>query len=84
LVPSNEPEAQRAGAEWPDADVGKFLARDPAARALQRSTVCEIDTKGKRADVILDRPPLNVITMAQREQLREAFHAKRKPSFRGS
>jgi 2-oxoglutaroyl-CoA hydrolase len=33
----------------------------------------EIDTKGERADVILDRPPLNVITMAQREQLRAVF-----------
>jgi 2-oxoglutaroyl-CoA hydrolase len=35
----------------------------------------EIDTGRERADVILDRPPLNVITMPQREQLRAAFEA---------
>jgi 2-oxoglutaroyl-CoA hydrolase len=35
----------------------------------------EIDIKRGRADVILDRPPLNVIAMAQREQLRAAFEA---------
>ena len=35
----------------------------------------EIDIKRERADVILDRPPLNVIAMAQREQLRAAFEA---------
>jgi 2-oxoglutaroyl-CoA hydrolase len=34
-----------------------------------------VDAAGERADVILDRPPLNVITMAQREQLRAAFEA---------
>jgi 2-oxoglutaroyl-CoA hydrolase len=32
-----------------------------------------IDPGRERADVILDRPPLNVVTMAQREQLRAAF-----------
>ena len=35
----------------------------------------EIDTKRQRADVILDRPPLNVIAMPQLEQLRAAFEA---------
>jgi 2-oxoglutaroyl-CoA hydrolase len=34
-----------------------------------------VDAAGERGDVILDRPPLNVITMAQREQLRAAFEA---------
>jgi 2-oxoglutaroyl-CoA hydrolase len=29
----------------------------------------------ERADVILDRPPLNVVTMAEREQLRAAFES---------
>ncbi|HKS88463.1 MAG TPA: enoyl-CoA hydratase-related protein [Stellaceae bacterium] len=33
----------------------------------------EIDAERQRADVILDRPPLNVITMAEREELRAAF-----------
>jgi 2-oxoglutaroyl-CoA hydrolase len=35
----------------------------------------EIDRERQRADLILDRPPLNVITMAEREQLRAAFEA---------
>jgi 2-oxoglutaroyl-CoA hydrolase len=34
---------------------------------------CEIDAARQRADIILERPPLNVITMAEREQLRAAF-----------
>jgi 2-oxoglutaroyl-CoA hydrolase len=33
----------------------------------------EIDAAGERADVILDRPPLNVIEMPQRDQLRLVF-----------
>src|SRR5690348_13499492 len=35
----------------------------------------EADTAHQRLDIILDRPPLNVITMSQREQLRVAFEA---------
>jgi 2-oxoglutaroyl-CoA hydrolase len=35
----------------------------------------EIDAARERADVVLDRPPLNVIEMAQREQLRMVFEA---------
>src|SRR5258707_5839366 len=35
----------------------------------------EVDAARERVDIILDRPPLNVITMTQREQLRDAFHA---------
>lgn len=35
----------------------------------------EIDAACERADVILDRPPLNVILMPQRDQLRLAFEA---------
>jgi 2-oxoglutaroyl-CoA hydrolase len=33
----------------------------------------EIDPGRQRADVILDRPPLNIVTMAEREQLRAVF-----------
>jgi 2-oxoglutaroyl-CoA hydrolase len=33
----------------------------------------EIDAAHERGDIILDRPPLNVISMLQREQLRVAF-----------
>ncbi|HTP97121.1 MAG TPA: enoyl-CoA hydratase-related protein [Burkholderiales bacterium] len=35
----------------------------------------EIDAAAERADVVLDRPPLNVVTMPQREQLRAVFEA---------
>jgi 2-oxoglutaroyl-CoA hydrolase len=35
----------------------------------------EIDAGQKRADVILDRPPFNVVTMPQRDQLRRVFEA---------
>ena len=35
----------------------------------------EIDAARERADLVLDRPPLNVITMAEREQLRAVFEA---------
>jgi len=33
----------------------------------------EIDPAHERGDIVLDRPPLNVITMAEREQLRVVF-----------
>jgi len=35
----------------------------------------EVDVPRERADIILDRPPLNVIKMPQRDQLRIAFEA---------
>jgi 2-oxoglutaroyl-CoA hydrolase len=35
----------------------------------------EIDAARERAEIVLDRPPLNVITIAEREQLRAAFEA---------
>jgi 2-oxoglutaroyl-CoA hydrolase len=35
----------------------------------------EIDPEHERADVVLDRPPLNVISMPQRDQLRLVFEA---------
>src|SRR5262249_53510198 len=35
----------------------------------------EIDRARERADVILDRPPLNVVSMPQRDQLRLVFEA---------
>jgi 2-oxoglutaroyl-CoA hydrolase len=35
----------------------------------------EIDAEAQRGDIILDRPPFNVITMPQRDQLRAAFEA---------
>ena len=33
----------------------------------------EIDSKNQRADIILDRPPLNVVSMPQREQIARVF-----------
>jgi 2-oxoglutaroyl-CoA hydrolase len=47
---------------------------DPRLGALNGFRV-EIDMARQRADVILDRPPLNVIEMPQRDQLRLAFEA---------
>src|SRR5260370_33056657 len=35
----------------------------------------EIDPARERADIVLDRPPLNVIEMGQRDQLRLVFEA---------
>jgi 2-oxoglutaroyl-CoA hydrolase len=47
---------------------------DPRLAALDGFRV-EIDPEHERADVVLDRPPLNVISMPQRDQLRLAFEA---------
>jgi 2-oxoglutaroyl-CoA hydrolase len=47
---------------------------DPCLATLDGFRV-EIDTSHQRADVILDRPPLNVIMMPQRDQLRLVFEA---------
>ncbi len=47
---------------------------DPRLAALDGFRVA-IDAARARADIILDRPPLNVIEMAQREQLRLVFEA---------
>jgi 2-oxoglutaroyl-CoA hydrolase len=47
---------------------------DPRLAALEGFRV-EIDPAQERADVVLDRPPLNVISMPQRDQLRLVFEA---------
>jgi 2-oxoglutaroyl-CoA hydrolase len=47
---------------------------DPRLAALDGFRV-EIDPQRERADVLLDRPPLNVISMPQRDQLRLVFEA---------
>src|SRR5690348_15931178 len=47
---------------------------DPRLAKLDGFRV-EIDPERERADVILDRPPLNVIEMPQRDQLRLVFEA---------
>jgi len=35
----------------------------------------EVDTARRRADIVLDRPPFNIISMRQRDQLRIVFEA---------
>ena len=35
----------------------------------------EVDPARERADIVLDRPPLNVVSMPQRDQLRLTFEA---------
>jgi 2-oxoglutaroyl-CoA hydrolase len=47
---------------------------DPRLATLDGFRV-EIDRDRERADVILDRPPFNVIEMPQRDQLRLVFEA---------
>lgn len=49
----------------------------PAATLLQDldGFSVEIDSARERADIVLNRPPYNVITMPQRDQLRAAFEA---------
>lgn len=45
---------------------------DPLLAAPDGFTV-EIDAEAERADIILGRPPLNVVSMPQRDQLRRVF-----------
>src|ERR1700719_2044188 len=47
---------------------------DPRLQTLNGFRV-EIDPARERADIVLDRPPLNVIEMGQRDQLRLVFEA---------
>ena len=47
---------------------------DPRLQTLDGFRV-EIDAARERADVVLDRPPLNVIEMGERDQLRLVFEA---------
>ena len=47
---------------------------DPRLARLDGFRV-EIDREHERADVILDRPPFNIIEMPQRDQLRLVFEA---------
>ena len=43
----------------------------------------EVDHDRERADIVLDRPPLNVVTMRERDQLRAVFEAlDRDPAVR--
>ena len=47
---------------------------DPRLRNLDGFRV-EIDAGGERADIILARPPMNTISMSQRDEIRRVFEA---------
>ncbi|MBV8534213.1 MAG: enoyl-CoA hydratase/isomerase family protein [Alphaproteobacteria bacterium] len=51
-----------------------MIATDARLQGLDGFRV-EVDAAASRADVVLDRPPLNVITMPQRDQIRGVFEA---------
>jgi 2-oxoglutaroyl-CoA hydrolase len=50
------------------------VLRDPSLATLDGFRV-EIDPARERADIILDRPPFNIVSMPQRDQLRLVFEA---------
>jgi 2-oxoglutaroyl-CoA hydrolase len=54
--------------------MSKMIFNDPRLAALNGFEV-EVDAGKQRADVILHRPPLNVIEMPKRDQLRLVFEA---------
>ena len=47
---------------------------DPRLQDLDGFKI-EIDTDAQRGDIVLEQPPMNVINMGQRDQLRAAFEA---------
>jgi 2-furoate---CoA ligase len=55
-------------------DMIAYSFADPRLSALDGFHV-EIDEARERADIILDRPPLNIVSMPQRDQLRLVFEA---------
>src|SRR5260370_322856 len=50
------------------------VLRDPRLATLDGFRV-ETDPARERADIILDRPPFNIVSMPQRDQLRLVFEA---------
>jgi len=52
----------------------KMTFTDPRLAALDGFSV-ELNAERQRADIILDRPPFNIIQMPQRDQLRLVFEA---------
>jgi len=52
----------------------EFTSTDPKLADLDGFRI-EIDEANERGDIILCRPPMNVINMGQRDQLRAAFEA---------
>lgn len=54
--------------------MNKRIFNDPRVANLDGFQI-ELDASKRRADIVLHRPPLNVIEMAQRDQLRIVFEA---------
>src|SRR6476646_5796240 len=48
------------------------MTNDPRLATLDGFRI-EVDPARERADVILDRPPFNIVSMPQRDQLRLVF-----------
>jgi 2-oxoglutaroyl-CoA hydrolase len=55
--------------------MGELMTFSDARLAVLDGFRVEIDPARERADVVLDRPPYNVVSMPQRDQLRLAFEA---------
>ena len=51
----------------------KFIAKTHEALSKLDGFKVEVDPEKQRADIILDRPPLNIIEIPQRDQLRLVF-----------
>jgi 2-oxoglutaroyl-CoA hydrolase len=73
--PAPEPPAQATPSSEQAARPSQAASRAAAKSDGLDGFRVEIDVARQRLDIILDRPPLNVITMNQREQLRVAFEA---------
>ena len=67
-----QPEKRRAALTRNRRMSSPAVFNDPRLARLDGFRV-EIDESRERADVILDRPPLNVVSMPQRDQLRMVF-----------
>jgi 2-oxoglutaroyl-CoA hydrolase len=73
--PAPEPPARETASSEQAARPSQAAPRAPAKSDGLDGFRVEIDAARQRLDIVLDRPPLNVITMNQREQLRVAFEA---------
>src|SRR6516162_11715143 len=76
----NRRSARSCGACLSPENIGGNSMSDPPPLVPTLPESCdgfrlELDPERQRADVILDRPPLNIVTMAEREELRAVFEA---------
>src|SRR5262249_20737520 len=73
--PANmNPKRRPQSASRPNRDMTTMTFSDPRLAMLDGFKV-ELTAEKQRADIILHRPPFNVIEMAQRDQLRLVFEA---------